>query len=219
MNAIRILIILSIVGIIGSGGATYSYMIDVNQSEIASVEQYYSIQMDNSESYIDELEIQTSILQKNLFDTQEELQQINQSLIENLSELHSLQSGDKYSLNDPTYTEVSRFIGRENTDEIPYDNESFDCEHFSQLINNHAEEQGIRCAYVVLYFYNADAGHAIIAFNTSNQGMVYIEPQSDEWVKNLEIGNEYWTECITPKGNYYYEDAPNDTIREILVFW
>ena len=70
-----------------------------------------------------------------------------------------------------------------------------------------------------IYFYDTDAGHGIVGFNTVDQGMVYVEPQSDEWVKNLEIGNDFWTDCIVPNGNYYYEDAPNDTIKEILLFW
>jgi len=49
--------------------------------------------------------------------------------------------------------------------------------------------------------------------------MVYIEPQFDEWVENLEPGNDYWTECVVFNGIYEHVEDPNDTIREILVFW
>ena len=51
--------------------------------------------------------------------------------------------------------------------------------------------------------------------------MVDIETQSDEWVENLEVGNDYWTDCVVPNGNYYYyyEEAPDDTIKDILIFW
>jgi len=52
-----------------------------------------------------------------------------------------------------------------------------------------------------------------------DNGMVYIEPQFDEWVENLEPGNDYWTECVVFNGIYEHVEDPNDTIREILVFW
>ena len=59
----------------------------------------------------------------------------------------------------------------------------------------------------------------IVGFDTVDKGMVYIEPQTDEWVENLLAGNEYWTDCVVPAQGYYYEDVSNDTVKEILNFW
>jgi hypothetical protein len=140
-------------------------------------------------------------------------------LQQNISELEKLRSGDNYSLHDPTYNEVLNFIENDKTNEKNYIEDVFDCEQFSQQVNANAENIGIRCAYVIIYFYDTDAGHGIIGFNTVDQGMVYVEPQTDEWVENLKEGNDYWTDCLVPKGNYYYEDSPNDTIKEILLIW
>lgn len=226
MDAIKTLALIIVICVSSSVGATYIVVDNIKQSDIDNLENYYDSQMNNLESVITYYENETLALNEQLGSTndrlsevQQELEQTNISLQENISELEKLQSGDKYQLHDPTYYEVSRFIASDTTDEIPYNNETFDCEDFCHQINNNAENRGIRCAYVVLYFYDTNTGHAIIGFNTIDREMVYVEPQSDEWVENLEVGNDYWTDCVVPKGGYYYEDAPNDTIKEILIFW
>jgi len=226
MDTIRTLALVMIICISGSAGATYIIVDNFKQSEMNDLVNYYEGQMDNLESVITYYENETLALNEELSNTsnrlsevQQKLEETNLSLQENISELEKLQSGNKYQLHDPTYREVANFIASDTTNEIPYDNETFDCEDYSQLINNNAESRGMRCAYVVLYFYDTNAGHAIIGFDTVDRGMVYVEPQSDERVENLEVGNDYWTDCIVPKDGYYYEDAPNDTIKEILIFW
>lgn len=207
-------------------GSTYYYMDRTTQIEIKSVKNYYESEMGNLRSYVSYMEDTTNELNEEieevnglLSDVGEELELTNISLQENLSELEKLKSGDKYDLHDPTYNEIVSFIAQDKTDEEEYIEDVFDCEQFSQQVNTNAENIGIRCAYVVIYFNGTDAGHGIVGFNTVDRGMVYVEPQSDEWVENLEIGNDFWTDCIVPNGNYYYEDAPNDTIKEVLLFW
>lgn len=219
MDAIKILLIAMAVCIFVSAGFTYYFMDDVKQTEVNNLKNYYECEMGNLNSLITCYENELNRTNNQLSDVKEELEQTNLSLQENISELEKLQSGNKYELHDPTYNEVANFIASDATDEIPYDSETFDCEQFSQLVNNNSENQGIRCAYVILYFNDTNTGHAIVGFDTVDRGMVYIEPQSDEWVENLEVGNDYWTDCIVPNDDYYYEDVPNDTIKEILVFW
>ena len=226
MDVIKALIIATVVCTSGSVGTTYYFMDNIKQTEINDLENYYESEIGNLESLItyfenetDNLNEELSDVNNQLSDVQQELEQVNQSLQENISEVEKLRAGDKFDMHDPTYNEVANFIASDTTDEIPYNNETFDCEHFAQLVNNNAENRGMRCAYVTLYFYDTDGGHAIVGFDTIDKGMVYIEPQSDEWVENLEVGNDYWTDCVVPKGNYYYEEAPNDTIKEVLIFW
>jgi len=226
MDAIKILLIAMAACIFASAGFTYYFMDDVKQTEINNLKNYYECEVGNLNSLItcyenetDSLEEELNKINNQLSDVKEKLEQTNLSLQENISELEKLQSGNKHELHDPTYNEVANFIASDTTDEIPYDTETFDCEHFSQLVNNNSENQGMRCAYVILYFYDTNTGHAIVGFDTVDRGIVYIEPQSDEWVENLEVGNDYWTDCVVPNDNYYYEDIPNDTIKEILVFW
>ncbi len=207
-------------------GVTYYFMEKTKQTAVNNIESYYECEMGNLRSYVSYMENTTDGLNEDieeveilLSDVREQLGLINSSLQENISELTKLKSGNNYNLHDPTYNELVSFIARDKTNEEEYIEGVFDCEQFSQQVNTNAENAGIRCAYVVIYFDGTDAGHGIVGFNTVDQGMVYVEPQSDEWVENFEIGNDFWTDCIVPTGNYYYEDSPNDTIKEILLFW
>ena len=219
MDVLKTIIIIVIITVGSSVGVTYLYLNHTTQIEMNHLTNIYENQIDNLESAIIYYDNYTNSLEIQLDDVQLEFYLINQSLQENLSEVEKLQTGDKYDLHDPTYIEIRDFIRTDKTDEIPYENDTFDCEHFAQLLNNNSKDHGIRCAYVVLYFYGTNGGHAIIGFNTVDRGMVYVEPQSDEWVENLVIGNDYWTDCVVPLGNYEYKEAPNDTIKEILIFW
>ncbi len=139
------------------------------------------------------------------------------SLQENISELEKAQYGNRYETHDPTYYEAKRFMARDYTNLIKYDEEKFNCIDYATEVNNNAEKQGIRCYVVQLMFENS--AHALICFNTSDEGKIYYEPQSDERVKHLNIGNDYWTDCVIPKGNYKYKNDPDDTIQRILVYW
>ena len=154
-----------------------------------------------------------------LLDIKAVLENKNQSLSENISELELLKSGDIYNLHDPTYNEVRNFILSDTTDEHEYISGIYDCKNFAKDVNNNAKNLGIRCCFVFLYFYDTDTGHVIVGYNTIDRGMVYVDPQNDEFVENLVVGNEYWTECVIPSGPYTYEDVPNDTIKEIIIFW
>lgn len=146
--------------------------------------------------------------------------QYNEAKIElnNLtSEIEYYRNGSRYELHDPTYHEVKNFIKRDSTDKIRYDEETFNCLDYSTELNNNADEEGIRCCVVELGL--KDIAHALVGFNTTDRGMVYVEPQSDEWVEDLVIGNDYWTDCLIPKAGYYYENDPGDTIERILIYW
>ena len=85
------------------------------------------------------------------------------------------------------------------------------------MVNNNAEDMGISCAVVIINF-NLSS-HAIIAFNTTDRGMVYFEPQTDDVVRNLEIGNDYWTDCLINDPGWYYVDESDDTIESIMTYW
>jgi len=226
MDAKKVIIIALIICMIISVGATYYFTEKTSQTEINSLKSYHECEMGNLISYVSYMENITDELTEEIEDTndllsdvQEELELTSISLQENISELENLRSGNNYDLHDPTYNEVVSFIAQDKTNEEEYIEDVFDCEQFAQQVNTNAENIGIRCAYVVIYFDGTNAGHGIVGFNTVDRGMVYIEPQSDEWVENLTVGNDFWTDCIVPNGNYYYEEAPNDTVKEVLLFW
>jgi len=127
--------------------------------------------------------------------------------------------GHGYTLKDPTYKEVITFLRQDKTDENEYVEDTYGvyvCSHFARDVGNNAEEAGLRCAYVELRY--PEGGHAIIAFDTIDEGLVYFTPQTDERVKPV-IGKQYY-QCIEPKPGYYYKKPSfDDTIMDILVIW
>jgi len=121
--------------------------------------------------------------------------------LENITnKINSLESKGKYILYDTDYVNISEFIFDDKTNENTYDDDKYNCAHFSRDVNNNAEEKGLRCAYVIAFF---DTGypHALVAFSTTDKGLVFFEPQTDEKVE-LEIGKDYWTECVISDQSY-----------------
>jgi len=93
-----------------------------------------------------------------------------------------------YSVRDPTYAEAMDFIEKDSTDSLSY-RDDFDCTRFAAAFKQNAFEEGLRCYYVNVYF-QGSTGHSIVAFDTVDRGMIFIEPQHDKEV-NLNKGSSY----------------------------
>lgn len=156
--------------------------------------------------------------------TQSELESKREELTERETELADLQisyeglmTGHGYTIKDPTYNEMMRFLRADDTDKADYIKDEYECVEFSTDLCNGAEEEGIRCAYVNIRFPDGK-GHAIVAFNTMDKGLIYVEPQFDDLVR-VEIGKSFH-KCIVTKAGYYYEKPDyDDTIEEVLIAW
>ncbi len=122
-------------------------------------------------------------------------------------------AGYDYALRDPTYQEVKDFLAADTTDLNTYALYGYVCEDFSFDVRLHAMQQKIRCAFVYIFF--ASERHAIIAFNTTDMGTIYIEPQSDEEVL-LQVGKHYWSECVVPNHSPVSYD---DTVSRYYIIW
>ncbi|MFH1639504.1 MAG: hypothetical protein ABIB93_04240 [Chloroflexota bacterium] len=124
--------------------------------------------------------------------------------------------GHGYTLKDPTYADALAFLARDKTDENEYRDPVYVCSHFARDVCNAAEAEGMRCALVEIR--HPGMAHALVAFETVDNGLAYFEPQFDEVVKPV-IGKRLY-ECKEAKEGYYY-DPPSydDTINDILVIW
>jgi len=101
---------------------------------------------------------------------------------------------------NPTFEEVRDFILGDTTSRNGFVLYEYECRHFTTTVNNNAEAAGLRCAFVLLCF---DQGqHSVIAFETTDRGLVYIEPQTDA--------------AIHPEVGGYYQGRE---IKEILIAW
>lgn len=121
-----------------------------------------------------------------------------------------------YALTDPTYLQAVAFMEQDRTNENEYIEDGYVCSHFARDVCNNAENNGLRCAYVVFRF--PEGGHAAVAFNTIDQGLVCFDAQGDDMV--IPVIGERYHQCIQTKPDYYYQEPDfDDTILDILVIW
>jgi hypothetical protein len=127
--------------------------------------------------------------------------------------------GHGYTLRDPTYEEAVDFIEEDETSDNEYNDSDYGvyvCSHFSRDVCNNAEAEGLRCAFVLLAF--PEGGHAIVAFDTIDEGLVYFDAITDERARPV-VGERYY-KCIEVKPGYYYlPPEQDDTIMDILTIW
>jgi len=104
-----------------------------------------------------------------------------------------------YVLRNPSMLEVYDFIFSDKTDENEYVIDEYTCVNFAADFKENAFEMGYLCYYVSLRF--PDGGHALVAFNTTDRGLVYIEPQ-DDGIVEPQIGQILYPEWESPDFNY-----------------
>jgi len=103
-------------------------------------------------------------------------------------------------LKNPTFQELRDFILRDPTSRNEFVLNQYECRHFATDVNNNAEAEGLRSAFVLLCY---DRGqHSVVAFDTTDRGLVYIEPQTDARI-HPEVGGKY----------------QGKEIKEILIAW
>ncbi len=117
-------------------------------------------------------------------------------------------------LRDPTYGEALQFVESDRTDENPYKEEEYTCSNFATDFKSNALKAGYRCGYVLVF--GPDWNHALNCFNTTDCGLIFVEPQEDE-ILTLAIGQPYWDRrrYASPLAGSGY----NDTVTSFLIDW
>ena len=104
--------------------------------------------------------------------------------------------GSGWYIRDPTYAEAIAFINSDKTDENEYTSD-YVCYDFTADFSSNSFQMGYRCGFVYIEF--TDSAHAIACFNTTDNGLIYVEPQNDEIV-DIAIGQTYLDETIIDLG-------------------
>jgi len=113
-----------------------------------------------------------------------------------------------YLIRDPTYKEALNFIQADQTDKIQYDVNTFACVDFSATFKRNAFTAGYRAFFVYIDF--KTSSHSIVAFNTTDKGIVFVEPQYDQVLK-VEVGENY-----TSLNGFTY-DPDQVVVRYVIV--
>jgi len=124
-----------------------------------------------------------------------------------------------FNLTNPTYSEMIQFLSEDRTDRIRYDPDNFVCHDYAATVKRNAFNKGYYCYYVIINPEPKSSipifpifNHAIVAFNTTDRGLIFIEPQHDDIVK-LIVGKSY------SKLNGYKSPIYDDTILEYTLIW
>ena len=117
-------------------------------------------------------------------------------------------------LRDPTYQEALQFIELDPTDKNLYKDEKYTCADFATDFKNNALKAGYSCGYVLVFL--ANWSHALNCFNTTDCGIIFVEPQKDEII-TLTIGQPYWDR--TKYAPLYDGVAYDDTVTGFLIEW
>jgi len=111
------------------------------------------------------------------------------ALGENSSSLESATASDQaITTKNPTFQEVRDFVLEDPTSRNEFVLNQYECRHFATEVNNNAEAAGLRCAIVLLCYKRGQ--HSVVAFDTTDRGMIYIEPQTDAAIQP-EVGGKY----------------------------
>ena len=86
-----------------------------------------------------------------------------------------------------TWDELAQFLANDHTNWNEY-KDNYTCINFAIDLVNAAHAQNLKAWIVGVYFEGEELGHAFVAFETTDHGFVYIEPQGDNpyWV--MEVG-------------------------------
>jgi hypothetical protein len=115
-------------------------------------------------------------------------------LEDNITKITDYAAGNQtIETRNPTFKEVKDFILKDTTSHNKFITNVYECRHFTTDVNNNAEALGIRCAFVLLCYQNGQ--HAVVGFDTTDRGMIYIEPQTDAAIEPV-VGGTYQGEKI-----------------------
>jgi len=76
---------------------------------------------------------------------------------------------------NPTYGQVVAFLSTDDTVKNKYVVPTFTCADFAVELQNHAEEQNMKCGYASLKFVSKPDGHAVDVFDTIDRGLIYVD--------------------------------------------
>lgn len=122
----------------------------------------------------------------------------NSAAISKLSEKASIQEEmisnlmekiKQKGLVNPSYSEVIQFVVEDRTDVMSYIKEMFTCSDFTNMFIKNFREKGYFSCYTEIVF--EEGAHAVVAVNTTDKGLMYVEPQTDQIITSLEAGDNY----------------------------
>lgn len=107
------------------------------------------------------------------------------------------------------YLIVAMLLAEVRTWASTYRFPNYVCTHFAKVLFDRMTVRGVRCGYVVVTLRN-NVSHAVVAFDTLDRGLVYLEPQDGREIR-VELGKRI-------DAPYVCEDA-DSIVTGIDISW
>jgi hypothetical protein len=88
-----------------------------------------------------------------------------------------------------TWKQLVDFLAKDHTNWNQYNPGKYTCLEFSMDLVANAGQQGIKAWIVAVDFIGGGPGHAFVAFETADRGIIYVEPQADDTYPIVKIGS------------------------------
>lgn len=128
---------------------------------------------------------------------------------------------------DPTYSQLMQFLKRDLTDQNEYYENQYNCVDFAKDLHDQAESKGIKSAWVGIDFVGKEVGHALNAFNTTDQGLVFVDvtagvlgqtPSFDNYLKYKSWDTIAYIEIGKAYGVIDIDESSGPTYDKFIVF-
>jgi hypothetical protein len=179
-------------------------------------------QLDSLQSQITDLEVERTSLLSEISNLQTQISSLEVEVVESYSNGYTegeiegyIQgvidgAGRGYTIRDPTYSEAILFVDSDRTDMNPYIEGEYVCWNFAADFIENGSNQGYKVGFVYIQF--PQSAHAIVCLNTTDNDLIFIEPQDDNIITELTIGEPYWDR------DRYIVDY-DDTIQLFEIIW
>jgi hypothetical protein len=107
--------------------------------------------------------------------------------VKNLTE--EVNTISKKAIKIPTLQIVKEFLEEDDTDKQKYEEDKFTCVNYANMFVDRFLKKGYYSC--VAYLLSSNSAHTIVAIKTSDYGKIYVEPQSDQIIYNINIGDNY----------------------------
>ncbi|MDY6912217.1 MAG: hypothetical protein SVM79_07685 [Chloroflexota bacterium] len=102
-------------------------------------------------------------------------------------------SAGSSTLKNPTWAELRQFIKMDDTDTLEYIENEFDCSGFAITFRDRVWRAGFRSAYVSISFGKGAIGHALNAFQTDDEGLLFVDTTESDKIAYVTKGKVYGT--------------------------
>ena len=106
-------------------------------------------------------------------------------------EIYFEKSESGVNLKEPNLSNVKRFVKRNKIDELNYTDGNFTCLNFTNQFIKEFAEFGFSSCRADIFFEGKNIGHSIATVRTTDNSIIFVDPQTDEIFVNLNVGDSW----------------------------